>query len=155
MELIPSSESSGLYYLIVRRGRRSCSWLSSADWVACADYEWIWSMILSPQRPYDIDQVCLHRIIRDGLRSKGNSWNLWESTVQHWLFYLLILNGPSPVFLRHPFTERPFLGKNSHLLYPMFLESLFLARTGLAPYTYCPCLHSEAVTQELCARLRS
>lgn len=36
-------------------------------------------MILSPQRPYDVAPACLQRILRDGLCSKGNSWNLWES----------------------------------------------------------------------------
>lgn len=67
------------------------------------------------------------------------------------------ITGPSPVFLRHPFTERPFLGKiaTTPLPYTVILESLFLARTRLALSTYCLSLHSRAVTQELCACLHS
>lgn len=54
------------------------------------------------QRPYDIDQVCLHRIVRDGLCTTGNSPNLWEATVQHWQFYLLVLLAPYWSFLGIP-----------------------------------------------------
>lgn len=61
------------------------------------------------------------------------------------------ITGPSTVFLRHPFTERPFLGKiaitTSHYVFNLY----FWLR--LAPYAYCLCLHSKA--QELGACLHS